>query len=802
MYLNPFLQAKLDAPSKAFEVAFRCYMVDRLLTEYPDEAALKAELQNRVNTAQSAQYILTGKISSARKLLGGREWAMFWENINFIQSCFSQKNHTEDHDVTFLSDTILMTYVFQNLYQDLIQAYEGPEEYIFLSSRFLDVRNALSHRGSYRISKESSRDCTGFMKKSIDFIDEKYFWFRSAEDIKADIDSFEKALLPVSAPGIENLDAVPFPTNRIVCREPELSDLFKYVCGWDGRRRLRNRKHLVCVSGYGGVGKTSLVTEFLSRLLDSMLLETYQGLRPSFILFYSAKMQRMDFDQTSGRLITKPVRDQFSNFDGLLSCFYKDLGIQGFEDDWRQEGILIIDNFETLDKEERKKTMDFISYDLPTSVQVIITTRIPEHADEQMQLRGFQNEEGLKFIEEYLAQNEMNLTLNEKQQQQLIKYSYGNSLVLVLALRRLGSKKSSFLSIINEMKCLPNSNEDNSISQFMFQNTIREILDSHPQSRETIKTVLTCLTLRQEPLTADILAAAHRNMSVSVRDIEEILQLLAHYLVVEKVRDSYSINEFAIHFILVSMSPSSEVKREWEAKLLSAIHEVEKQKMSVADLKDTYPELSKVLDEWSGESEDESMVICRAFSLYEEKDRVAQGNAGWELDMLNREFDAIEHQYTAHPYVYYQRGRILKELRHDRVIGDDYNDQIKASYERCLMMIDTPTFIHIKNTRTYPSVLWIFSMFLLSTGYLDEASRYANDAVQNFKKLKITSNDAVDALAVYGLAEVKLSQSGSNANHLKNARDAFGKLHGMKDLRKNVREHVKQLELELESVKK
>lgn len=117
----------------------------------------------------------------------------------------------------------------------------------------------------------------------------KYFWYRSFSDISADIEDFLCSFSGKSLQ-IDNLDFVPFPTNQIVCRETEINQLFTFVCGWDGQRRLRNKKHLVCVSGYGGIGKTSLVTEFISRLIDLIGSDSYTGLCPEFILFYSSKI--------------------------------------------------------------------------------------------------------------------------------------------------------------------------------------------------------------------------------------------------------------------------------------------------------------------------------------------------------------------------------------------------------------------------------------------------------------------------------------------------------------------------------
>lgn len=523
---------------------------------------------------------------------------------------------TISHDVVFLSQTILMTYLFQDLHGVFISSFGSPEMYLYHADKYYQVRNALSHQASTIITDKDAQESIQFMRKGCQFIDVKYFWFRSSLELEKDMDIFETALLS-KKPAIDNFDSVPFPSNVIVCREPELSSLFKYICGWDGTRKLRNRKHLVCVSGYGGIGKTSLVTEFISRLLNVMQEDSYDGLRPAFILFYSAKMQFIEFDQTSGSLYVRNRKKQFFSCEDLLAKFYKDLSIEGFDDNWQKLGILIIDNLETLNGEERAKIIDYINYELPSSIQVIITTRIPEHADETITLRGFQSDAGLDFINEYLTKNQISIDLTDEQKNELTKYSYGNSLVLVLALKRMASKKSSYRAIINELKQLPKSTDDNSISQFMFQNTIEELYSIYPQISETIKSVLICLSLRPEALSADVLALAHKDSSID--EIDDILQLLTQYLVVEKAGDSYSINEFANHFIMTSLALSSAAKAKWESNLLSAMHMVEEQKMSVDEFKLNYPKLSEVLSEWCGTEENENLAICHAFTLYEYK---------------------------------------------------------------------------------------------------------------------------------------------------------------------------------------
>ena len=562
MNLSRKLQQSLDGPVKSFEVAFRCYVADTLLTNYPSEADLKAELQNRVNETNGKGFLLAGKLSSAKTLLKNSEWKKFWDNITFIKECYVQKQQVGSHDVTDLGDTILISFLFQKDFKNVAEVFGKIENYITHISAYHSVRNSLSHRGSHLISEEDAKFCVEFMKGAGSVINPGYFWYCSFNDIKKDIDDFECELQrPKTVSG--NLEMIPFPTNQIVCREPEIEKLFKCVCGLDGVRKLRNCKHLVCISGYGGIGKTSLVTEFLSRLLDAVETADYGGFKPSFILFYSAKVEMMEYNQASGELYLKGQKSQITDFESFTTRLYKDLSVDKFDDDWNQNGILIIDNLETLSTEDRKELLRFIDYDLPTEVHVVITTRIPENADEQIQLKGFQDESGIKFIEEYIQKNQITLDLSIDQKKDLVKYSYGNSLVLVLAIKRLETGRISYRSI-----------------------------------------------------------------------------------------------------------------------------------------------LADVLDEWIGENETESLSICRSFAMYDIKKRITIGNAEYEIDNMNREFDEIERLYIAHPYTYYQRARILKELRQDGLIDDSYNNQIKKNYESCLMLIDAPQFKKIKSTKTYPSILW------------------------------------------------------------------------------------------------
>lgn len=118
-----------------------------------------------------------------------------------------------------------MTYLFQDLHGVFISTFGSPEMYLYHADKYYQVRNALSHQASTIITDKDAQESIQFMRKGCQFIDAKYFWFRSSLELEKDMDIFETALLS-KKPAIDNFDSVPFPSNVIVCREPKMC---KYI---------------------------------------------------------------------------------------------------------------------------------------------------------------------------------------------------------------------------------------------------------------------------------------------------------------------------------------------------------------------------------------------------------------------------------------------------------------------------------------------------------------------------------------------------------------------------------------------
>ncbi|MBQ8238739.1 MAG: ATP-binding protein [Oscillospiraceae bacterium] len=561
----------------------------------------------------------------------------------------------------------------------------------------------------------------------------------------------------------ENLENMPSCDHEIVCREKELLQLFDYVCGWqNGVRTRRSPKHLVCVSAYGGIGKTVLVVEFIERLLKQLTSTDYRGFRPQFILYYSAKSERLEYNKYSGRIGIAPIRKQIGGFKELREKIYSDLNVSLDDPQWEIPGILVVDNLDTLAPKDQECLLRFIAAELPPSVSVIVTTRIPvgNEADADIQLSGFPDEAGKEFIKQYCEKNSIEVSLSTSQQEDLLRHSTGNTLVLVLALRRIASKKATVRSIVDELKNLPKNDRSNVISIFMYQNTMEGLLRQYPEYHDIIQEVLDYFIVAKTSLTVGHITEANKQLNYD--EINRVFDLLANYLVIDRRGDAYVLNEYARNYVLIDRPIDEQrVKR-----ITKAISQANKDHAALEDLCNQYPELKDVIEEWRGDSEEEDLAIAKAFDAFQDGARI-RSNIDFELDLLRRVFAEIEKKYAAHPYVYYQHARILCDLRRDGYIENQYNDRIRRCFDQCFILLEKPEFEKIRGTKSFPSVQWKYAQFLLSCSDYRRAKTYAEQSADNYRnqgRNHITYPYYNDACAVHGIALMKLYEEDKTAN--------------------------------------
>ena len=146
------------------------------------------------------------------------------------------------------------------------------------------------------------------------------------------------------------------------------------------------------------VGKTALVLEVVKKIVqdiwDGNSLNDY---KPEYILFFSAKKNKLEIASATGKIIERTIHRHFENSDELTKLILNSLGLTSFRD-YHKEGIIIVDNLESLPEDERQKIKHFIEAQTPSEMQFLITSRNSEEYEMNFRLSGFEHDSGVNFI--------------------------------------------------------------------------------------------------------------------------------------------------------------------------------------------------------------------------------------------------------------------------------------------------------------------------------------------------------------------------------------------------------------------
>ena len=209
------------------------------------------------------------------------------------------------------------------------------------------------------------------------------------------------------------------------------------------RHALNSKYALVCIHGLGGIGKTALALETISRCLSSALLNSHWPMFDGFV-WISAR----------GRDIKLP--DVLSTIASNLD--QPGIGAQALSDQkdsiYRlfrlSRHLLVIDNFETIQDEE---IVDFVN-GVPEPSKVLLTSRASSFGNAySIPLTGLGEEE---FIELLRAEGDrLKLpTLSDGRRSELLavhKATGGAPLAIKWALGQLGQRGQSLESVVNSL---------------------------------------------------------------------------------------------------------------------------------------------------------------------------------------------------------------------------------------------------------------------------------------------------------------------------------------------------------------
>lgn len=496
MYLSSDSFFLLDSIVKKFEVALRSYVADELILKIPNKTEFKDEINEIEKTFSLTSFILAsrykGKISKLKK-----EYEISYSQLNVARNAYLSKSYPGDAPYVSLIVDVFVLF-FEKCYSNnaLIKNFSSTDELLYSVNSYHRLRNDLSHPGSKQILMEDAILVSKFIRKVIDSTEEKYYWFFSKTDITALILKFSETINQAVLK-IENFDQIPIQHKKLICREDELVRLYDCIIGKETYQRVAGS---VIVFGYGGVGKTALVVDFLFRLVqDINNNKNKNGI--DFILFYSSKEEFLKRMETSGEVYIEKIERQISSFDEFMMMMCRDLNINKIDEihSLFKRGVVVIDNIENLTKEDKEKLFAFIKA-TPRNVQFILTSRNEEQCEEKINVEEYRDiEKGRRFINEYLEVEEYTPPLDFKESDDLLKASKGNTLILVQSLNSIINKISNIGEIVASLEPVK-TKEAHIIADFMYKNTFDSAIADLEGKGFNPKELIIITSLYKEPI--------------------------------------------------------------------------------------------------------------------------------------------------------------------------------------------------------------------------------------------------------------------------------------------------------------
>lgn len=791
MYLSSKQHDLLQILVTGFEIPYRSYVATEIISRFPTESAFSSELMNRQNFSTSNPDYQT--INSEL----GKIKANYSHYYTLLQNAYNAKSRRiidNEINIPNVSTLIALTIIFKELFSALILKFRDESMYLNHALKYKYVRNKLDHRGCKTLETTDMIITTEYIGNSLLLLcdDSSLFLEKNCDEIIKEVKALQTSKLSIPIP-IHNIPEMPFPDMKIVCRDEEIAEIKEFVYGHPGALR----KQASCVLyGYGGVGKTALILETIKQIVQDLQDNTtINSYKPEFILFFTAKEELLSFSRTTGNIENLSTRYSFTNADELISQIYEKIGIESFSD-YNKSGLIIIDNLETVSADEREKINEFIRFKSPQQIQYIITSRNEEDYECRKKIAGFEdNLSGNEFINSYIQENSYNLELTDYDKKSLLDIAMGNTLVLVLCLRRLSLNLTTIAGIIaditspttvndlqKEISQIP-ANGFNIISEFMFKNSFQEIREKYKANDIVLTSVLKIFAVY--PSEAVDLYTISLIAKQPYSTINPVLELLCRYLIIEKSGDFYRINPFAEKYIIQLFMPDAETYSTIEAEIVRNTRIIQDELEQLQENIKRNSKLKSIIQDWNVVSDGDKIIVAKVYKLYGEVKIDCQKMSKFHVRVaLNDAISSIEtlEKNSMHPYVKFQKARIYKLINDTKILEISLNDEITEAFNDTIWTIKTnPIFSLIKSTKSYASILWLYGLHLYNLDTADSymsAARYLEESKISFEQINSRDDAYYQCVLILAKAYLKiyLLDKKENLQYLRRARSLSNQL--------------------------
>lgn len=753
-----------------FEIPYRGYIADILISAYPDENALENALISKKTSLQPSDHnFLRNTLPSACN--HAKVQAMY---DKFSTASTTTEIVTVDQDMPMVGALNIVTFALTNDFQFLYNIFSGYSNFCDLAEKYRYARNKLDHPGCRTLEERHLVPVLSFVKDICFSLDDKYFIQKSKADIISEVNVLQqhRIVIPITK---HNLNETPYTDSQIVCRSTEIEELKSFIYGNPGDLR---KQHSRCVYGYGGVGKTALVVEVLKQVVQDVIdNKTINDYNPEYLFFFSAKKRQLRVSDTTGRITEQQTRWHFETADELISLIHKALELDSFNG-FHDDGLIVVDNLETLSIEERQKVKQFIETQTPTEMQFLLTSRNSEEYESNKKLSGFETSGGEEFVCTYIKENALDLKLESSEIEELLRIAKGNTLVLVLCLRRLSKNLINLSGLTIDFSSTniwrrfrttisnlpPNAYE--AISDFMFKDTFEQI-ETVFNNTELFYKILKVFAVISENGTD--LSTICLLTEYSYPEVEAAVDMLCNYLIIERKETIYSLNQFAETYIIQRFVPDAETFNTLSSEIETRQRRIRESLARLDSDITTRKPLANIMKDWHIITDSDRIAAAKMYNLYGYVRNECSRGGQFRVQSVLEDFlkETLENErITAHPFIKFQKARIFRLIDDSNILQDKHKNEIRKSYLDAIYAIKTvDQYAVIQNTKSYAALLWIYGQFLVDQNELQDAIRILEDGKESFENQSIKDEQYYQCIALLGRQYLKYFQE-NQANRL------------------------------------
>lgn len=739
-----------------FEIPFRAYIADVVVSNYnEDEFESQMDSKNSMLSHTSPQFLRNVLPNACAKRTLKLAYTKFQTAKTSVEEIV-----TEDIDIPMVGALNLVTFALTENFGNIYSLFGTYNTYCDLAEKYRYARNKLDHPGCRTLEDAHLVPVLSFVKDICHFMADKYFLQKTKEQLLAEVNALQQRKLTIPLEK-HNFSDMPYGESRIVCREKEIQKIKNFVYGNPDDLR---KQHSFCIYGYGGVGKTALVLEVLKQIVrDIQDQTTTNEYEPQYILFFSAKKRKLSIASETGKLIEQQTRHHFETADELISLILSELCIDNLKK-FKKDGLIVIDNLETLSLEERKKIKNFVETKTPSEMQFILTSRNSEEYETNFKLGGFDLDAGKLFIDSYNDENALEIVFEEGEKKQLVSFSKGNTLVLVLSLRRLSRKlvtvksldlefssTNAWHSLRSAISTSP-SNTFEVVAEFMYKDTFEHIENAFCGNTELFYKVLKVFAVIQNSSTDVNTICLLTNAPYP--KVEEVIDVLCNFLIIEKKDTQYYLNDFAEKYIVGRFLPDAETYNALSSEILARQRNVQNSLRKLEEDMRSRPYLSKIMRDWLIITDIDRITAAKMHQMYgdikqtcDRAGRFLVEGAVEDLLVAAKEAESV----TAHPYIKYQKARMLQVVDNSNVLQEKHVLEINKSFSDAIFAIKTiEQYSSIQQTKSYASLLWLFGQYLADCKDYVNAMRYLEESKMSFEEQSITDQEYYQCVAKLG----------------------------------------------------